>query len=82
MITAAEKAAWEQQCYGCPIADFRVSLENSITFKLPNGRAMSAMSLMSDAQELMQRGQSNEARQALNRAKWLISEYIVDCHGA
>lgn len=40
--------------------------------------ARQAQSILSDAQELMARGLVNEARQAINRAKWYLEELIQD----
>lgn len=67
----------ERAMYGCAIADFKESLEDSFTFKV-SGPAMIAMSLMSDAQEEMSHGMVENARQTLNRAKWVLSEYVMD----
>ena len=63
--------------YGCQIAHFKESLEDSFTFKC-SGPAMCAMSLMSDAQEEMSHGMVENARQTINRAKWVLSEYVMD----
>jgi len=67
----------ERSMYGCSMADFKESLEDSFTFKV-SGPAMCAMSLMSDAQEEMAHGMVETARQTLNRAKWVLSEYVMD----
>jgi hypothetical protein len=67
----------ERMMYGCSIADFKESLEDSFTFKV-SGPAMCAMSLMSDAQEEMAHGMTEHARMTLNRAKWVLSEYVMD----
>lgn len=67
----------ERSMYGCSMADFKESLEDSFTFKV-SGPAMCAMSLMSDAQEEMAHGMMETARQTLNRAKWVLSEYVMD----
>jgi hypothetical protein len=64
------------QMYGCDIEKFRESLENSFTFKF-SGPGMCAMSLMSDAQEEMAYGNVESARQTINRAKWIIGEYMM-----
>jgi hypothetical protein len=63
--------------YGCAIADFKESIEDSFTFKL-SGPTMVAMSLMSDAQEEMAHGMTENARQTINRAKWILSEYVMN----
>ena len=67
----------ERSMYGCSMTDFKESLEDSFTFKV-SGPAMCAMSLMSDAQEEMAHGMVETARQTLNRAKWVLSEYVMD----
>ena len=66
----------ERAMYGCSIVDFKESLEDSFTFRV-SGPAMCAMSLMSDAQEEMAYGMVENARQTLNRAKWILSEYVM-----
>ena len=63
--------------YGCVIAEFKESIEDSFTFRV-SGPAMIAMSLMSDAQEEIRCGNGEHARQTLNRAKWVLSEYVMD----
>ena len=67
----------ERAMYGCSIADFKESIEDSFTFRV-SGPAMCAMSLMSDAQEEMAHGMVENARQTINRAKWILSEYVMD----
>ena len=37
---------------------------------------MLVMSMLSDAQELIERGYNEEARQTLNRSKWVISNKL------
>ena len=68
--------------YGVTEADLRNSIESSITFKV-SGPAMIVASMMSDAQEMMAYEQPNfhtieSQRQLLNRAKWVLFEYIMD----
>ncbi len=70
------REAREQRMYGCTVADLREAIEGSITFKF-SGAAMCAMSLMSDAQEEIAHGMSEHARQTLNRAKWVVSTYLM-----
>ena len=67
----------ERAMYGCSIVDFKESLEDSCSFRV-SGPAMCAMSLMSDAQEEIRCGNGEHARQTLNRAKWILSEYVMD----
>lgn len=68
--------------YGCTEADLRDSVESSITFKT-SGPAMIVASMMSDAQEMIVYQQPSFAtskahRQLLNRAKFVLFEYIMD----
>ena len=72
--------------YGCTEAQMREAVEQSITFRF-SGPAMMAASLMSDAQEMVSYGPYDsdtlanimeDQRQTLNRAKWILFEYIVD----
>ena len=68
--------------YGCSEADLRNSVESSITFRT-SGPAMIVASMMSDAQEMMAYEQPSFAtiesqRQLLNRAKFVLFEYIMD----
>ena len=67
----------ERSMYGCRITDFKDSIEDSFTFKV-SGPTMIVMSLMSDAQEEMAHNMVENARQTINRAKWVLSEYCMD----
>ena len=69
--------------YGCTEAQMREAVEESITFRF-SGPAMMAASLMSDAQELSNTeygevdfNRAEDARQCLNRAKWILFEYCM-----
>ena len=71
----------EIRMYGCTEAQMREAVEQSLTFRF-SGPAMMAASLMSDAQELINSEYGNfdymraeDARQCLNRAKWILFEY-------
>jgi uncharacterized protein YodC (DUF2158 family) len=66
----------EKNMYGCSIADFRESMEDSITFKV-SGPEMVVAGLMSDAQEELAHGMTEYALQTLNRAKWVLFEYCM-----
>jgi len=61
----------DQEIYGCDLKDFEKSLNNAMN-KDPK---FIATSLMSDAQELIEMGFSNDARQMLNRAKWVLMQW-------
>ena len=73
----------EVRMYGVTEELMRDAVESSLTFCL-SGPAMMAASLMSDAQEMIniEYGEvdsmrSEDARQALNRAKWILFEYCM-----
>ena len=71
----------EVRCYGCTVEQMREAVEESLTFRF-SGPAMYAMSLMSDCQGLLEHGGDNsmmreDVRQALNRAKWILSTYCM-----
>jgi hypothetical protein len=72
--------------YGCTEAQMREAVELSSTFKF-SGPAMVVASMMSDAQEMMAYGPydsdtlaniQEDQRQLLNRAKFVLFEYIMD----
>ena len=78
-----DKEKREVRMYGVTEAGMREAVESSITFKF-SGPAMMAASLMSDAQELINTEygevdsmRAEDARQALNRAKWILFEYVM-----
>ena len=61
----------------------REAVEQSITYRF-SGPAMMAASLMSDAQEMINTeygevdfNRAEDARQALNRAKWILFTYVM-----
>jgi hypothetical protein len=35
------------------------------------------MSILSDSQELLERGQTDQARQYINRAKYVLSQHVM-----
>jgi hypothetical protein len=81
-LTEQEKR--EVRMYGVTEAGMRESVESSITFKF-SGPAMVAASILSDAQEMINTEygevdsmRAEDARQAINRAKWIMFTYIMD----
>ena len=79
-LTDLEKR--QVKTYGCTQEQMRDAIEESMTFKY-HGPAMVAMSLMSDAQESINDAHGEvdwmrreDARQALNRAKWVLATYV------
>jgi hypothetical protein len=74
----------EIRMYGCTEAQLREAVEESVTFRF-SGPAMMAASLMSDCQEMVSYGPYDgdtlanileDQRQTLNRAKWILFEYM------
>ena len=77
----------EVRMYGCTASQMREAVEQSITYRF-SGPAMMAASLMSDAQEMINTEygevdhmRAEDARQALNRAKWILFEYCETRRG-
>ena len=80
-----ERQKREVRMYGCTETEMREAVEESITFRI-SGPAMVAMSLMSDAQEIVNFGPYDGARltnvmethrQMLNQAKWILATYCM-----
>ncbi len=66
---------WEMQCYGVREETLKTMVEDGK--KLGSVR-MIAMSMLSDAQEMIERNLNEIARQEINKAKWIISTYLKD----
>ena len=81
MTTAIYEALTDQEkrqvgMFGCTEAQMREAVEDSLTFRF-QGAAFMAASLISDAQEEM-KWDSENARQTLNRAKWILFTYCTN----
>ena len=79
-----EQERRQVRMYGCTEAQMKEAVEESITFRF-SGPAMMAASLMSDAQEMINTeygdidfNRAEDARQALNRAKWILFTYVME----
>lgn len=66
---------FESKCYGMSQADIREGYMQGLTARL-SGLEMVVMGILSDAQELMSMGDTEEARKNLNRAKFILSEMM------
>jgi hypothetical protein len=85
MSTATYQALTEQEkrevgMYGVTEKGMREAVESSMTYRF-SGPAMMVASLLSDAQEMMAYEQPDfntieDQRQLLNRAKWILFEYL------
>ena len=72
----------EIRMYGCTEAQMREAVEQSLTYRF-SGPSMYVASMLSDAQEMMAYEQPDfntieDQRQLLNRAKFILFEYIMD----
>ena len=86
MSTATYQALTEQEkrevgMYGVTEKGMREAVESSMTYRF-SGPAMMVASLLSDAQEMMAYEQPDfntieDQRQLLNRAKWILFEYLA-----
>jgi len=74
MRTANEQTLWEIQAYGAKKSEILESVQDSISFQL-SGPGMVIASYLSDAQEMIACGSSNDARQYINIAKMLMMEF-------
>lgn len=70
-----EMTPFEKNCYGMTEADIREQYMDSLTARL-SGLEMVVMSILSDAQELLAMGATNDSRQYMNRAKFILSEMM------
>ena len=66
---------FDQQCYGCDIQEFIAQIKGSAMYQL-GGAGMVVAGMMSDAQEELQMGANERARQTLNRAKAVLGEIM------
>ena len=69
---------FEKNCYGISTETIRKEYMNSLTARL-SGLEMVAMSVLSDAQELMTFGHeqaTDQARKNINIAKFILSEMM------
>jgi predicted component of type VI protein secretion system len=79
-----EKEKREVRMYGVTEAQMREAVESSITFRF-SGPGMMAASILSDVQEMINTEygevdymRAEDARQAINRAKFVLFTYIMD----
>ena len=70
-----EMTPFEKNCYGMTESDIREQYMNSFTARM-SGLEMVCMSILSDAQELLAMGATNDSRQYMNRAKFILSEMM------
>ena len=75
----------EVRMYGCTQDQMREAVEESLTYRF-SGAAMYVASMLSDAQEMVAYGPYDgdtlvnileDQRQLMNRAKWILSTYVM-----
>ena len=66
---------FEKQCYGMSEEGIRREYMEGLTARL-SGLEMVVMSILSDSQELLAMGRTDEARKEINRAKFILSEMM------
>jgi len=66
---------FESRCYGISTQNIREQYMQSITARL-SGLEMVAMGVLSDAQELLAMGRSEDARKQMNIAKFILAEMM------
>jgi hypothetical protein len=66
---------FESRCYGMTEQDIREQYMQSITARL-SGLEMVAMGVLSDAQELLAMGRSEDARKQMNITKFILAEMM------
>lgn len=81
-LTEQQKS--EVRMYGVTEAQMREAVESSITFRF-SGPGMMAASILSDVQEMINTEygevdymRAEDARQAINRAKFILFTYFMD----
>lgn len=80
-MDAQEKIQWERQAYGATIETLKNAINRSYKFYEGTRRGTKNMlvtSWLSDAQELIEMGQDENARQLINQVKWIVNHLNED----
>ena len=64
------------EMYGVPSIGAWYDEQSDYFWKMKGADKMLVMSMLSDVQEMVERGLTEEARQTLNRAKWTITNKL------
>jgi len=70
-----EMTEFESRCYGMSESDIREQYMQGITARL-SGLEMVAMGVLSDAQEFLAMGRSEDSRKQINIAKFILAEMM------
>lgn len=73
-LTQQERNDFDERCYGMN----RVDLANMIDSTVVGGPQMAAMSILSDAQHVLEMGDAEQARKLMNMAKWIINHRLSE----
>lgn len=73
-LSNAEQEAWAVQAFGCTQAE----LDEMIAEQMFVSYQMLTMSILSDAQAVMAGGNVEQARQFINKAKYIISHHWTE----
>lgn len=76
MTKTAEQQAWDLQCYGCSELELRQIVANDVGRHLTGNFNMLIAGILSDAQQVLEFGDAETARQYMNRAKYIIFNYL------
>ena len=74
-VKGNELPFFEENCYGMTEAAIRKEYMNSLSARL-SGLEMVVMGVLSDAQELLAMGRSEDARKQMNVAKFILCEMM------
>ena len=66
---------FERQCYGMTQEAIRKEYMEGLTARL-SGLEMVVMGILSDAQELLAMGRTEESRKEINKAKFILGEMM------
>lgn len=72
-MTVQTKAERNQIVYGCDIEAFKASAKDSMTYEVMGGMGI-ITSMLSDTQELIARDYKEQARQEINKIKYLLRD--------
>ena len=80
-LSQTERETRDVSMFGMSSMKLREMVDNSMYRLLPadaGGDVMLTMSMLSDAQEVMVHGDTETARQYINRAKYVLSYFVLN----
>ena len=77
MTRENSRTTWEKQCYGMTELQL-VHMRRDARERWVTGDKMMIMSILSDAQELIEADRKEDARQHINRAKYLLHTFLKE----